>query len=186
MVQPTDERISKLVTRARTGDARAFASLYQRFFDRVYVYLLTALGNPDDAQDVAQDVFARALAILDRYEPRRGEFRDWLFSIVRSQAIDHRRRGARTTLIDPHRMAIEAASLAQRGGPLAERLDPGQGVRSLTAALPERQRRVLALRFVFELSSVEIADVVGSTPAAVRQAQRRALKTLLREQEDAV
>jgi RNA polymerase sigma-70 factor, ECF subfamily len=51
-------------------------------------------------------------------------------------------------------------------------------VRELTEALPEPQRRVLELRFIFQLNTFEIAEVVGSTPGAVRQLQHRALKAL--------
>jgi RNA polymerase sigma-70 factor, ECF subfamily len=79
----------------------AFAELYVHFFDRVYRYLLVTLKNPDDAQEVAQDVFVRVLSRLDRYEPRRGEFRDWLFCMVRSLAIDHLRKDSHATTVDP-------------------------------------------------------------------------------------
>lgn len=68
--------------------------------------------------------------------------------------------------------------MAQRASTLLERLDPDAGVRGLIEALSESQRRVVALRFVFELSTVEIAEVIGSTPQAVRQLQHRALKAL--------
>jgi RNA polymerase sigma-70 factor (ECF subfamily) len=173
-----DAEVSRLVGRAQAGDELAFAELYVRFFDRVYRYLLIALKNPDDAQEVSQDVFVRAFSMLDRYEPGRGEFRDWLFSMVRSLAIDHLRKDARASTVDPCGMPSHAAPVAARASTLLERLDPGSGVRALIDALPEKQRRVVALRFVFELSTVEIADVLGSTPEAVRQQQHRALKGL--------
>lgn len=120
----------------------------------------------------------RVLSMLDSYEAERGEFRDWLFSMVRSRAIDHLRKGARATTVDPRDLPSHAAPLAQRASTLLERLDPGSGVRAMIEALPDAQRRVVALRFVFELSTVEIADVLGSTPEAVRQLQHRALKGL--------
>jgi RNA polymerase sigma-70 factor, ECF subfamily len=170
--------VAELVQRSQAGDELAFAELYVRFFDRVYRYLLVALKNPDDAQEVSQDVFLRVLSMLDRYEPGRGDFRDWLFSMVRSLAIDHLRKGGHTAAVDPHSLPSHAAPLAERASALLERLDPGSGVRTLIEALPDRQRRVVVLRFVFELSTVEIADVLGSTPGAVRQIQHRALKAL--------
>lgn len=170
--------IDGLVQAARGGDELAFAELYVRFFDRVYRYLLVALKNPDDAQEVAQDAFARALSSLERYDTERGNFRDWLFSMVRSLAIDHLRRGSRTRSVDPERMPGPAASVAQRASTLLEGLDPDAGVRGLIGELPAQQQRVLALRFVFELSNAEIAEVTDMTPEAVRQAQHRALKTL--------
>lgn len=166
-----------LARRARAGDELAFAELYVCFFDRVYRYLLVALKNPDDAQEVAQEVFARALSMLDRYEPGRGHFRDWLFSMVRSLAIDHLRKG-RATAVEPSAIPAQATTLEERASTLLEHLDPASGVRDLIDALPDSQRRVVALRFVFGLSTIEIGDVLGVTPAAVRQLQHRALKTL--------
>lgn len=167
-----------LVRRAKIGDDLAFAELYIAFFDRVYRYLLIALKNPDDAQEVAQDVFVRALATIDRYEPERGDFRDWLFSMVRSQAIDHLRKGRRSDTIDPAELPPGVATMAERATTLLDRLDPEAGVRGIIESLPEAQRRVIALRFVFELNATEIADTLGSTPDAVRHVQHRALKTL--------
>lgn len=173
-----DTTATELARAAQSGDDLAFAELYVRFFDRVHRYLLIALKNPDDAQEVAQDVFARALAVLDRFDPARGEFRDWLFSMVRSVAIDHLRKGARTEEVELNALPSHAMPVADRAASLIDRLDPGEGVRSLIDELPEAQRRVLALRFVFGMSTVEICDVLGSTPDAVRHVQHRALKAL--------
>jgi RNA polymerase sigma-70 factor (ECF subfamily) len=170
----TDE----LVQGAQHGDDFAFAELYVRFFDRVYRYLLVALKNPDDAKEVAQDAFVRVFSRLDRYEPRRGEFRDWLFCIARRLAIDHRRKCGHATAVDPNDMPSHTAPVAERPTSLLERLDPDSCVRALVEALPEAQRRVVTLRFVFGLSTLEIAEVIGSTPGAVRQLQHRALKVL--------
>lgn len=169
---------TELARAAQAGDDLAFAELYVQFFDRVHRYLLIALKNPDDAQEVAQDVFARALSMLDRFDPRRGEFRDWLFSMVRSVAIDHLRKGARTEEVELSELPSHAAPVADRAASLIERLDPGAGVRSLIDELPDSQRRVLTLRFVFGLNTDEICDVMDSTPDAVRHVQHRALKAL--------
>ncbi|HEX8054469.1 MAG TPA: RNA polymerase sigma factor [Thermoleophilaceae bacterium] len=171
-------RASRLARRAQAGDDLAFAELYVEFFDRVHRYLLIALKSPDDAQEVAQEVFARALRRLDRFDHRRGEFRDWLFSMVRSVAIDHLRQGARAEEVEFRSIHAHALPVADRAASLLDRLDPESGVRSLIDGLPELQRRVLTLRFVFGFSTAEIGDVVGSTPDAVRHIQHRALKTL--------
>nr|AKA59508.1 putative RNA polymerase sigma factor [uncultured bacterium NM_1663] len=170
--------VTELVRRAQAGEEIAFAELYVRFFDRVYRYLLIALKDPEEAQEVAQDVFVRALSRLARYEPARGDFRDWLFSMVRSLAIDHLRKAGRVTPVDPSDLPSHAVPVAVRATALLEHLDPNSGVRAMIEALPDAQRRVLALRFVFDLSTVEIGDVLGSNPDAVRQLQHRALKGL--------
>ena len=172
-----DSGVSRLVHRSQHGDGLAFAELYGQFFDRVTGYLTVALGNPDDAQEVAQDVFVRALSSLDRYDTGRGQFCDWLFSMVRSLAIDHLRKN-HSTSVEPNAMPGPRTTAAPQASSLLERLDPDAGVRGLIDALPRSQRRVLALRFVFELSTVQIAASLGLTSATVRQQQHRALETL--------
>ena len=169
---------SALARRATNGDDLAFAELYIEYFDRVNRYLVIALKSPDDAQEVAQEVFTRALRRLDRFDPDRGEFRDWLFSMVRSVAIDHLRRGARVQEVDLHAAPSAALPVAERAATLVEHLDPDSGVRSLISALPELQRRVLTLRFVLGFDTSEIGEVTGSTPDAIRHVQHRALKAL--------
>jgi RNA polymerase sigma-70 factor (ECF subfamily) len=175
--QPSAD-VAVLARQAKDGDDLAFAELYVVFAERVHRYLLVALKNPDDAQEVAQDVFARALARIEQFDPERGDFRDWLFSMVRSVAIDHLRKGARADEVALSAAAAEPLPVAAQAASLLERLDPESGARSLIHELPHAQRRVLALRFVFGLNTVEISDVTGSTPDAVRHIQHRALKAL--------
>ena len=165
-----------VVGRAQAGDELAFAELYVMFFDRVYRYVLVALKNAEDAQDVAQEVFERLLTALDRFDPERGEFRSWLFGVVRNVSANHLRRAGCLTAVGD--IPSHAAPIAARAASLLERLDPDAGVRARIAALPETQRRVLVLRFVFDMTPAEIAEVVGSSVDAVRHVQHRALKTL--------
>jgi RNA polymerase sigma-70 factor (ECF subfamily) len=153
-----DHEATRLVRRAQDGDDLAFAELYIKFFDRVHRYLL--------------------IRLVERFDPDRGDFRDWLFSMVRSVAIDHLRRRSRTEEVDLRALPPEDTPVTDRAATLIEHLDPDSGVRSLIDDLPDLQRRVLTLRFVFGFSTAEIADVVGSTPDSVRHVQQRALRTL--------
>ncbi len=170
--------ITAIVRRAQEGDDLAFAELYIAFFDRVKRFLVVTLKNPDDATEIAQDVFERAFKTLDRYEPERGPFRTWLFRIVSSMAIDHLRRERRKRELEPSELSPGTATLIERGAALVEHLDPGSGVRDLVDALPEAQRRAVTLRFVFDFNAAEIAEVLGTTGDAVRHLHHRALKTL--------
>lgn len=173
-----DREVASLVLRAKQHDQLAFADLYVHFVGGVQRYLSVALKNDDDAQEVGQEAFARALKALDGYDPKRGTFRDWLFGLVRNAAIDHLRKGSHERGVSLTEIPNDALPLADCAASLLERLDPNSGVRSIVRALPEMQRRVLTLRFLFGLNTTEIAKVTSATPAAVRQIQHRGLKAL--------
>jgi RNA polymerase sigma-70 factor, ECF subfamily len=177
--QPRDDAmVAEIVLRAKRGDDLAFAELYIVFFDRVKRFLVVTLKNPDDANEVAQDVFERALKTFDRYDPERGPFRTWLFRMVSNMAIDHLRRERRKMGVDPRDLPSDSVALLEQGAALVESLDPQSGLRDLVDALPEAQRRAVTLRFVFDFNTTEIADVLDCSGDAVRHLQHRALKTL--------
>lgn len=173
-----DRAVAQLVRRAKKQDQLAFADLYAHFAAPVRRYLAIALKNDDDAQEVGQEAFTRALKALDGYDPKRGTFRDWLFGVVRNAAIDHLRRGSRAEAFELSGIPSEAMPMADCAASLLERLDPQAGARSIVAALPKMQRHVLTLRFLFGLNTTEIAEVTRATPAAIRQIQHRGLKAL--------
>jgi RNA polymerase sigma-70 factor (ECF subfamily) len=174
-----DSEIARIVASAQAGDDLAFAELYVRLFDRVFRYLHLALKNADDAQEAAQDAFLTVFRMLDRYDPGRGPFEPWLFSVIRNLANDRLRRMRRARAIEEaDRLRAPPTSVAERAASLLERLDPESGARAMVDSLPEAQRRALVLRFVFDMGAADIADVLGSTPDAVRHLQHRGLRAL--------
>ena len=173
-----DHELPPIVARAQAGDDIAFAELYVRLFDRVYRYLRLALKSDHDAQEIAQDVFAKLLVALPGYNPMRGPFRTWLFAIVRNMTIDHLRKAGRSDATDPHAMRDYMPTLSQEAVALQLRFDPMLDIAGIVDALPEAQRRVVALRFLFDLTPTEIGTVLGATPDAVRHTLHRALKAI--------
>lgn len=174
---PEDERLAGLVKDAQAGDPFAFADLYIALFDRVHRWLQIALKDREDAQDAAQQVFLRAFEALPRYKEIRG-FRPWVFSIARNLAYDRLHAASRST----HPM--DPAVLAERREHLPSNAAPGDSsslyddIESLIADLPPAQRLVLRLRFVSDMATDDIGDLLGMTTDAVRHTQHRALRTL--------
>src|SRR5579875_2591933 len=96
--QAVDAGADEALVRRAQADAVAFAPLYERYLPRVYRYLYARTHDPDDAADLTQTVFVRALAGLPAYRPRGLPFAAWLFRIARNVATDaHRRRDRRPT-----------------------------------------------------------------------------------------
>jgi RNA polymerase sigma-70 factor (ECF subfamily) len=168
-----------LLRAAQAGDADAFGRLYERYFDAVYGYLAFHLGTADEAEDVAGQVFVRALEALPRYRWTGVPFRAWLFRIAHNLVVDVRRRRARRPVAplidvyaDDHPLADPAAWLAEKGAREALLA----AVDGLTAA----QRQVIVLKFGAGMSNAEVAVALGRTAGAVKALQHAALRSLQR------
>jgi RNA polymerase sigma-70 factor (ECF subfamily) len=172
------DALDDLVARAQRGDEIAFADLYVRLFERVHRYLHIAVKSNEDAHEIAQDLFAKLLIQLRTFDPARGDFRPWLFSLARRMALDHLRRARRSDTLAPDEIARYLPRTTDRERALRERFDPTLDVAAIVDALPAAQRRVVVLRFAFDFTPTEIAEIVGVTPDAIRHTQHRALKTI--------
>jgi RNA polymerase sigma-70 factor (ECF subfamily) len=164
----------RLVTRFQAGDPGAFEAIYLRYFDRVYAYLKVALRGADDAEDVAQQVFLKALEGLPRYERRAAPFRAWLFVIVRRHALDHLRRGRRLDVVDPEELDRRHRDDAEPDTSALQWLSDRE-LLVFVERLPLMQQQVLILRFMLDLRSEEIAQVLDLSAENVRVLQHRAL-----------
>ena len=148
------ERVS---TPAGDTAAEAFASLYERTSPQVYAYVASLLRDRASAEDVTAQAFERAYRRRGSYRPARGTREAWLFAIARNAALDElRRRGRRAPLeADPE---DAAAPSADEHLELALRR---QAVRAALAMLDDRERDMVALKFMGGLSNAEIARVLG-------------------------
>ena len=174
----TDEDEATLIAAAQR-DPRAFGPLYHRYLARVYRYVRAHTSSEDEAADLTQQVFLQVLDALPRYGMRGVPFAAWLFRIARHAVADRyrRQRAPATIALDAlpdalHPMAgQEPEADVLRREALAE-------LHALLAALDQEKRELLALRFAGQLSSPEIAAVVGRSPAAVKKQLTRILQSL--------
>lgn len=164
-----------LVERA-LQDRRMFGALYERYADRLYRYALQRCASPEAADDVVSETMLAALETLHRFDPVRGSFAAWLFTIAARRAADQHRRRARFWRAMNRRRPVPA--------PLDEtteqvlRQDEYRMVRASLAALSESDRELLLLRYAAELSGREIAEMLSITEANARVRLQRARQRL--------
>jgi RNA polymerase sigma-70 factor (ECF subfamily) len=168
---------ARQVQAARRGDRSAQEELLRAHYPRVHATAFRLLGNPEDAEDLAQECFVRAFRSLAFFRER-GSFAGWLRRILVHLAQDrYRARGQRP---EPAALPLELAE--RRRGPCGE-LEGRELARALAdalAALNPPLRAALLLRTREELEYEEIGELTGVTPATARTRVMKARKVLLR------
>jgi RNA polymerase sigma-70 factor, ECF subfamily len=162
---------------AAQADGAAFATLYRRYLDRVYGYAFYQLGDHHDAEDVTERIFLAALRALPDFRDQGSTFRAWLFRIAHNTIANaHRSRARRRTEPLPEDFQ-RAAPNADPAGQVAL-ADELREIRRVVAQMPDDRRQVILLRFVDDLSTTEIAEVLDRSPGAVRVLLHRSLRDL--------
>jgi RNA polymerase sigma-70 factor, ECF subfamily len=180
------DRDRALVEAAR-HDPAAFEPLYRRYLAQVYSYAYYELGDHHDAEDATERTFLLALTHLGRFEERArpadgdgaSTFRVWLFRIARNVVANVRRTRRRRpeTSLDAAAVVRDPLDIEGRA---AERAD-ATAAWAAVGRLPTDRRRAVVLRFVDEMSTAEIAGVLGRSEGAVRVLLHRALRSVARE-----
>ncbi|MGH2513594.1 MAG: RNA polymerase sigma factor [Candidatus Limnocylindrales bacterium] len=172
---------------AALRDPAAFDALYRKYLAQVYSYAYYELGSHADAEDVAERTFLLALSALPRFEerarPADGEgvstFRVWLFRIARN-VIANTRRGRRRHPTAPIETAALVADPLDIESEVSRRHEFGAAWDAV-GRLPAERRRALVLRFVEEMSTAEIAGILGRSEGAVRVLIHRGLRAVARD-----
>jgi RNA polymerase sigma-70 factor (ECF subfamily) len=188
------------VARAAAGDVDALGALYDRHAAAAYGLARAVVRDDADAEDVVAQTFAQLWREAGRYDPARGSVAAWVTTLARSRALDllrarRRRAGAE------ERAAAEAAATGDAGSlgdafgaavPLGgsaeppdvalERGEAARAVRASLGALPEPQRRAVALAFLGGLSHPDVAAALGiplgTAKTRIRAGLRRLRETL--------
>jgi RNA polymerase sigma-70 factor (ECF subfamily) len=166
---PREDR--ELAARLRRGDPAALEGLYDRYSGLVLALLLRIVGSRAEAEDLLQEVFLQAWRRAPEYDPQRGSFSAWLFTIARNRALDVVRSPR-------HRMQVEGAEREEAAPPdpvaagtpeestaLRERATL---VRGALAELSPPQREAIELAYYGGLTHTEIASKTGEPLGTVK------------------
>lgn len=155
----------------------AVARLYETHYERVARYLAMRISNISDAEDLASEVFIRALRTVDTYRETGAPMEAWLFKIAHNLAIDYLRKKGRRPASVP---LEEGFPVADKGDPcndIERQQEIGQLFKAISQ-LTESQRQVLALRFAGEMTSEQVAQILGKKSGTIREMQSAAIKKL--------
>ncbi|MGH3870130.1 MAG: RNA polymerase sigma factor ShbA [Pseudonocardiaceae bacterium] len=176
-----EDMLNGLVARAVRGDQRATEELLAAVRAMVLPYCRARMGRHQrgmgSPEDVAQEICLAVLTALSHYQVRGLSFRAFVYGIAAHKVTDAFRAGVRDRS-EP--MAEVDDDVVDHDGPEQRVLQAEQSERlgRLLAVLSDRQREILVLRVAIGLSAAETAQVVRSTPGAVRVVQHRALVRL--------
>ena len=176
----------KLARRARRGDRRALAALYERYRARVFGFLVRAMRDRADAEDVFQEVWMKVTQGLQGFDPDRGTFRAWLFRIAANAAVDRRRRDGVREMdeLDAPAESVETrrVDLLVADGADPERVSAAREARMELdrhlATLDPRQRAAVLLRHQQGLSYTELARVMGVAEGTAKTLVHRGVVVL--------
>jgi len=150
-------------------------NLYEEYFDKIARYAFAHIGDRTEAEDIAGEVFLRALKSLDSFRDCGIPLQSWLFKIAHNMVVDYFRKKSRYLMVrndetrykgedDPESRALSNLEMEK--------------VKIALQKLTEEQREVINLRFFAGLPSKEVAILLNKTDGAVREMQRAALVKL--------
>jgi RNA polymerase sigma-70 factor (ECF subfamily) len=155
----------------------AFAAVYDDHVYDVYGFFGYRVRSREEAEDLTQVTFERALRAWDRFDPTRSAPRTWLLAIARNLLVDHYRRDRSASQESISENESDEARIGHAPG-LDEDLGLSPELSAALARLPERERELIALRFGGELTGPEIAELTGLTLDNVHQILSRSLRRL--------
>jgi RNA polymerase sigma-70 factor (ECF subfamily) len=161
-----------LMTRAASGDQRAYVELVERYERRVRGFCRVLVRDEVVAYDLAQDVFMKVWARRAQYRPR-GRFKEYLFTVARNTCRSYVRKRAVFELLGL-RKGFEPAVAAEE----PEREERLHSLELALLRLPEHFRVPISLRFVDGLDYAAIARVIGRSESAARSRVFYGLKQL--------
>lgn len=166
-----------LSERLKRQDAEALGAIYDRYVTSIYRYVYLKVPTQQDAEDVTSDVFLKLWNYSQSSENDILNVRALLYQIARTTVVDFYRRRARTDEVPNDESLLENIP-DERQQSFFQELDTDLAVTDVEKALRQMKdeyREVITLRYIEQLSTQEIAEVLGKSKGAVRVLLMRAL-----------
>jgi RNA polymerase sigma-70 factor (ECF subfamily) len=159
-----DALLTRAIAATKAGDTSALHFIYVRYADDVRGYVQSIVRDPHDAEDITQNVFAKLMKAIRKYEQREVPFAAWILRVARNASLDHMRA---RRLIPCEEVRTSDEGYEQIG------FERSQSIREALERLPEEQREVLVLRHIAGLSPGEIAERLDKSEGSIHGLHHR-------------
>jgi RNA polymerase sigma-70 factor (ECF subfamily) len=172
----------QLIRAALLGETSAFGAIVERYWNMVVALALSKVSDAAEAEDIAQESFLKAYSQLAGLR-NPSHFAGWLSKITMQQCSNSLRRTVRCS----RALGCRATPIESLEEQPAMTANPGltqnqiHFVRQTVRGLPEKFRTMIVMRFVADLSTVQIAEQLGKRPGTVRVLLHRAYKLLRKD-----
>ena len=174
----SDPVILEWVSAALEGDQAAFAELVYTYQDAVYNLCYRMLYDRGEAEDASQEAFLRAFMNLHRYDPSRS-FKTWLLTIASNYCIDRiRRRRMQWLSLDDPLPNLTLREDEPEPEDVTILREQSEAIQRMLGQLPPDYRAAVVLRYWYDYSYVEIADILDTTESAIKSRLFRARQML--------
>lgn len=169
------ERDEGLARRAAAGEAAAWSELFETHYAAIFGFVRYRLRSPEEADDLASQVFEVAYRRADKFDYRGVPIGAWLMGIARNLVRDQVKKRVRRGYEEELGESVTPIQPDQ-----APAVDLKQDIAAAMSNLTEDQQEVLSLRFLLDKSVADTAAVMERSEDAVKNLQRRALAAMQR------
>ncbi|WP_404430270.1 RNA polymerase sigma factor SigW [Sutcliffiella horikoshii] len=184
-----EELIRKRIKQIKKGDQDAFAEIVELFKDKIFQLVYRMIGNSHEAEDIAQEAFIRAYININSFDVNR-KFSTWLYRIATNLTIDRIRKKKPDYYLDAEVAGTEGLTMySQVAADIAlpeeevETMELQGEIQRQILKLPDKYRSVIVLKYIDELSLIEISEIleipVGTVKTRIHRG-REALRQQLR------
>jgi RNA polymerase sigma-70 factor (ECF subfamily) len=179
------EQEADLLQQALAGDVEAFGQLVLTYQQPIFNLTYRMLGDPNEAEDAAQEAFIRAYSNLTQYDVHRS-FKTWLFSIASNHCIDRLRKRRLTWLSIDEPLPPHPSLVSSEPGPEQSYVEQEKSefIQDLLKELSPDYRAAVILRYWYDMSYAEIADALKTTESAIKSRLFRARQSLAEKLEN--
>jgi RNA polymerase sigma-70 factor (ECF subfamily) len=182
--------IKKRIKQVKKGDRNAYADIVDIYKDKIYQLCYRMLGNAHEAEDIAQEALIRAYVNIENFDINR-KFSTWLYRIATNLTIDRIRKKKPDYFLDAEVSGTDGLNMYSQiaaDGKLPEEevmtIELQETIQEKILRLPEKYRAVIVLKYIDELSLIEISEILNIPVGTVKTRIHRGREALRKQLRD--